>query len=304
MEHGSAEDAVAVAGLGHMGSRLARRLLDAGFTVTVWDRDRAVAQQLVERAAHLVATPGELGQHADIVMTSLADDAALREVVLERGLLAGMQEGSVLVDLSTVSPATSREIAARAAERGVSMLDAAVSGSTAQVEAGELVVLVGGDEAVLERCRALLEPLAKAIVHMGGNGAGSTTKLAVNTILGVGMESLAEAIVLAEGAGLGRERLLDALSQTAVVAPALRPKLENLGRDEYPVAFALHLMRKDLQLVLAEAREAGLELPAAEAAARVFDAEAEAARGEEDFSGVIHELERRLAAAREHVRAS
>jgi 3-hydroxyisobutyrate dehydrogenase len=291
---------VGVAGLGHMGSRIAEKLVEAGHEVVVWDRNEDVARTFGGKGARPAASPAELGSQVEVVMASLADDEAVRSVVLDQGLVASMTAGGALIDLSTVSPETSRELAERAREQGVEFLDVAVSGSIPQVEAGEVVLLVGGDEGTLERCRPLLEPIAKAILHMGANGSGTSTKLAVNLLLGVGMQALAEAIALGEAQGLERKRLLDALGQTAVVAPAHKPKLDNARTNEYPVAFARRLMHKDFDLLLEEARRRDLELPAAAAAARICAAEHAAASEDEDFSAVIRQMEERLKRAATH----
>jgi 3-hydroxyisobutyrate dehydrogenase len=160
------------------------------------------------------------------------------------------------------------------------------------------VLFAGGDAAVLGRAHPLLEPIARAILHVGGHGDAARTKLVVNLMLGVGMEALAEALAFGEGAGLDRERLLDALEQTAVVAPAHRPKLANARTGEYEAAFTLALMHKDFGLVLAAAADAGIELPATAASAEACAAALETEGGDEDFSVVIRWLERRLAERR------
>jgi 3-hydroxyisobutyrate dehydrogenase-like beta-hydroxyacid dehydrogenase len=285
---------VGVIGLGHMGSRVAATLLDAGDDVVVWDRRREAARELESRGARLAETPQELVARVDLALSALADDEAVREVVLDGGLLTALRDGAVFADLSTTSVELAVELGAAGREAGVDVLDVELSGSTPQVEQGSLALLVGGDADVLERVRPTLEPLAQTILHMGGHGAGSKTKLAVNTLLGVGMQALAEAIALGESLGLDRAALLDGLGQLAVVAPAHRPKLENAKRDAYPVAFALRLMDKDFGLILDHAEEHGLDLPATVASARVCAAELSAAREDVDFSAVIRQMERQI----------
>jgi 3-hydroxyisobutyrate dehydrogenase-like beta-hydroxyacid dehydrogenase len=201
-----AERSVAIAGMGDAGGRYAARLLDAGWSVTVWDREPR-AFRLAAQGAALARNMAQLAAAADVVLLSLAEPVA-RDVARQRGLVAVMRRGAVLVDMSPISPESSRSLAAEAAVRDVQMLDVAVSGSTAQAKAGELVLLVGGDEAVLERCRPVLEPLSTAIVHMGGSGAGAASRLVVNAARDVSAAALAEAIVLGEACGLRRDRLL------------------------------------------------------------------------------------------------
>jgi 3-hydroxyisobutyrate dehydrogenase len=259
---------VAVIGRGHMGGRIVRRLQEHGHDV-------------VDDAGS-----------AEVVFTVLPDDGDVREVVLDGGLFAKLARGSVFADLSTTSPELVQELAVHAREAGVAILDIEMSGSTPQVESGELILLVGGDETTLNTIRPVLETFAKTIVLMGPIGAGSQMKLVVNLLLGVGMEALAEAIGLGEALGLDRETLLDALEQMAAVAPAHRGKLENVRTDEYPVAFALRLMHKDFGLVLAAAAEHGISLPAAQASeAAAADALGDA-DGDVDFSFVARRYDR------------
>lgn len=220
---------VAVIGHGHMGSRIVERLRQHGHDI--------------------VDDPGS----AEVVFTVLPDDEDVREVVLDGGLFGKLTSGAVFADLSTTSPGLVEELAAHARAAGVAILDIEMSGSTPQVETGELILLVGGEEETLDRIRPVLETFAETIVLMGPIGAGSKMKLVVNPLLGVGMEALAEAIGLGEALGLDRDTLLEALEQMAAVAPAHRGKLANVRHDEYPVAFALRLMHKDFGLVLAAA---------------------------------------------------
>jgi 3-hydroxyisobutyrate dehydrogenase-like beta-hydroxyacid dehydrogenase len=285
---------VGVIGLGGMGRRVAARLLAAGHEVHVWNLEPGPAQELEARGAHVAETTAQLAADVEALMTVLTNDEAVREVVLDSGLLSALPDGALYADLSTTSIELALELAATGGEAGIDVLDVAMSGSTPQVEAGELVVLVGGDQDVLERFRPLLEPLAKTIVYMGGEGAGTKMKLTVNTLLGDGMQALAEAIALGEAIGLERERLLDGLAQTAVVAPAHRSKLENAKKDDYPPTFPLPLMHKDFGLVLDAARHFGLDLPATAASARACEAELDQAGDDVDFSAVIRLMEEQV----------
>jgi 3-hydroxyisobutyrate dehydrogenase-like beta-hydroxyacid dehydrogenase len=272
-------------GMGHMGSHMAARLLGAGYPLTVYDRSKEKSQAVA--AARVAESPRDLAAHSEVVMVSVTDDAAVEQVMSgPDGALAGLREGSLIVDLSTVSPGASRRLYKAAREKGAAMIDAAVSGSVPQVDQGSLVIFVGGDQKTYEQCRSILEVLGEHIFYMGSSGMGTTMKLVVNTLLGLGMQSLAEAIALGEKAGLERGLLLEVLGQTAVVSPSQKSKLANVKDGHYPTMFALALMHKDLGLVLRQAAEISVSMPATAAAEQMYSA-AMAKGMNEDFSIVI-----------------
>ncbi len=236
-------------------------------------------------------SPKNLAAECDVVLSCVTNDAAAEAVILgEQGALAGAQADTVIVDMSTVSPQTSCHIYQAAKEKGISMIDAAVSGSTPQAEEGSLVIFVGGDQETYQKCKPIFEVLGKANFYMGSSGMGTTMKLVVNTLLGLGLQAVAEAIVLGEKAGLERNLLLSVLGQTAVIAPAHKSKLENAQHNEYPVNFALPLMYKDFGLILQQAAELSVPMPAT-AAAQQICAIARAKGVEEDYSAVIRVME-------------
>jgi 3-hydroxyisobutyrate dehydrogenase len=278
-------------GMGHMGSAMARRLLDAGYSLTVYDRTAARTQAIEQQGVSVARTPQDLAAQCDVVMACVTDDAAQQQVMLgQDGALAGLRDGTSIVDLSTVSPSASRRLYEAARERGALVLDAAVSGSVPQVEQGSLVIFVGGELETFERCRPLLEVLGQSIFYMGPSGMGTTMKLVVNTLLGLGMQALAEAITLGEKAGLDKTLLLDVLGQTAVLTPGQKAKLANVGLEEYPTQFALSLIHKDFRLILDEAYAASVSMPATAVAQQLYSAAM--AKGEEaDFSVMIHFME-------------
>jgi 3-hydroxyisobutyrate dehydrogenase len=279
-------------GLGYMGSRLAARLLDAGYPLGVYNRTREKARALAARGARVYDSSADLAADADIVLTMLADDAAVEQVMLgPEGVIAAARPGSTLIDLSSVHPDTSRRLATAARSRDVAVLDAAVSGSTPQAEDGSLVVFVGGERPVYERCKPLLQVLGSRVFYLGPSGAGATMKLVVNSLLAVGMQALAEALLLGQHAGLDRTTLLDVLEQTAVVTPGQKHKLQNVRSGEYPVEFPLRLMFKDLLNVERLAGQAVVPMPATAAAQQMFAAE-QAQGHEEDVSAVIRSMER------------
>src|SRR5437879_10246578 len=261
-------------GLGAMGSRMAGRLLAAHRHVAVYDRSRENARPLEQRGAQVAGTWRDLAAGVDIVFSSVTNDAAVEQVMFEPdGVLAAARAGSTIVDMSTVSPRTSRRLHEAARGKGVCVLDAPVSGSTVQAEQGQLVIFVGGDEDVYRKCQPILAVLGSKTFYLGPSGAGATVKLCVNTLLGLGVQALAEAIALGLKAGLPRERFLEVLGATAVVAPSQKAKLENAPNNEYPAAFALRLMFKDFGLIVETAMEWSVPMPATAAAVQVAAAE-------------------------------
>ncbi len=265
-------------GMGHMGSHMAARLRGAGYPVTVYDRSKEKSQ---------AESPRELAAQCEVVLISVTDDAAVEQVAFgPDGALAGLREGSRIIDLSTVSPGSSRRLYKATREKGASMIDAAVSGSVPQVDQGSLVIFVGGDQQTYDQCRSILEILGQHIFYMGSSGMGTTMKLVVNTLLGLGMQSLAEAVALGAKAGLQKEMLLEVLEQTAVMSPSQKSKLANVKSDQYPTLFALSLMHKDLGLALRQASEISVSMPATAAAEQMYTA-AMAKERDADFSVVI-----------------
>jgi 3-hydroxyisobutyrate dehydrogenase-like beta-hydroxyacid dehydrogenase len=274
-----------------MGSRMAGRLLDAGYPLGVYNRTRERREPLRARGASVYDSPRALAQHADVVLSSLTDDAAVEAALLgPEGALAGARAGATFIDLSSIYPETSRRVAAAAERQGAALLDAPVSGSAPQAEAGQLVIFVGGDEGVYERHQPLFEVLGQTRFYLGPSGAGTTMKLVANALLGVGVQALAEAITLGERAGLDRNALLDVLAQTAVIAPTHRSKLANARTETYPVAFALRLMWKDYGNILRLAQGCAVPMPVTAAAQQVMAVEA-ARAVEEDYSAVIRTTE-------------
>jgi len=206
------------------------------------------------------------------------------------GVLAGTHAGSVIIDMSTVSPHTSRRLFQAAREKGVAMIDAAVSGSVPQVEQGSLVIFVGGEQETYQQCKPILDILGQSSFYMGPSGMGTTMKMVVNTLLGLGMQALAEAIALGEKAGIQKGLLLDVLGQTTVLTAGQKAKLANVKSEQYPTQFALSLQHKDLRLILNEADEISVSMPATAAAHQMYTA-ALAKGMDEDFSIMIKFME-------------
>jgi 3-hydroxyisobutyrate dehydrogenase len=274
-----------------MGSHMAQRLLKAGYQVTVYDRTHEKAQEVGQRGARVAQTPKELAVNCQVVMACVTDDQAQHDVMFgSDGVLAGVHGGSIVIDLSTVSPDASCRLFQAAKEKGVPMIDAAVSGSVPQVEQGSLVIFVGGEDKTYQQCRPLLDVLGENSFYMGASGMGTTMKLVVNTLLGLGMQALAESIALGEKAGLEKGLLLDVLDQTAVLTPGQKSKLENVRQEQYPTTFGLSLMHKDLSLVLSRAYDLAVSMPTTAAAQQMYTA-AMAQGMDEDFSIMIRFME-------------
>ena len=278
-------------GLGYMGGRIARRLVDAGYPLGVYNRTREKTRALAERGARVYESARELAADSDTILSMLADDASVEQVMHgPDGILSGARPGSTIIDLSSVHPDTSRRLANVARQRNVAVLDAAVSGSTPQAEDGSLVVFVGGDRSAYEQSGPVLAVIGNHMFYLGPSGAGAAMKLVANSLLGAGMQALAEALVLGQRAGLDRTKLLDVLEQTAVVTPGQKHKLENVRSGQYPVEFPLRLMYKDLLNVERLAGQNAVPIPAIAAAQQMFAVE-QAKDREEDFSAIIRTME-------------
>ena len=278
-------------GLGHMGSHMVLRLIQAGYHLTVYDRTRQRAQEIAQRGAAVAETPRELAASCQVVMSCVTNDEALDDVMFgPEGALAGAHKGNTFIDMSTVSPDASRRLYSAAKEKGAPVLDAAVSGSVPQVEQGTLVIFVGGDQAVYEQCKPILSVLGKEYFYIGASGMGTTMKLVVNTLLGLGLQAVAEAIILGEKSGIEKGKLLDVLGQTTVIAPAHKSKLDNVRKEEYPANFALPLMFKDFGLIMKQAEALAVPMPATAAAHQIYAA-AMAKGLEDDYSVVLKFME-------------
>ena len=278
-------------GLGNMGSRIARRLLDHGYQIFAYDMDLAKTEAIVAQGGIAARNITELAGAADVLLSCLTNDEAVESVYAgPGGALAGARPGSLVLEMSTISPETSRELHSLGALRGIEVLDVAISGSTTSAEEGNLTLLVGGNAELFRTAKPIFQAVAKQYFLLGGPGAGTAMKLVVNTMLGVGMQAIAEAVALGEKTGLDRKRLLEVLSKTAVIAPAHVGKLARTAVNDYSPQFPLRLMNKDFQLILNAAAQEHIPMPATEAAFRVNSDEL-AHHDEEDFSAVLRRME-------------
>ncbi|HEY2544823.1 MAG TPA: NAD(P)-dependent oxidoreductase [Candidatus Acidoferrum sp.] len=286
---------LAFIGLGNMGSRIAKRLLATGYAVSVFDANRSKSEALKQNDAKPVDSLAELAKSADVILSCLTDDQAVRDVYYgPAGVLANAAGGLVILEMSTVSPATSRELANKASELGIQVIDVAISGSTPAAEAGTLILLAGGNLDFIQAARPIFQAIASKYFHLGPSGAGTTMKLVVNSILGIGMQAIAEAAAFGEKAGLSRDVLLEVLSQMAVIAPAHAGKLSRAARGDYSPQFPLPLMNKDFRLILEVADEVGALMPATSASFQI-NTEAMDTHAEEDFSAVMKVMEQQTA---------
>ena len=278
-------------GLGNMGSRVARRLLDHGYQLSAYDRDPAKAEAIAAQGGEVAKNILELARSSDVILSCLTNDDAVRSVYTgPDGVFAGAQPGTVVLEMSTISPESSRELHRIGARGGIDVLDVAISGSITAAEEGTLTLLAGGNPELFRAAKPIFQAIAKQYFLLGGSGSGTAMKLVVNTLLGVGMQAIAEAVVLGEKAGLDRERLLEVLSQTALIAPAHMGKLARAAVNDYSPQFPLRLMNKDFQLILKAAAEERIPMPATEAAFRVNSDEL-AQNDEDDFSAVLRRME-------------
>jgi 3-hydroxyisobutyrate dehydrogenase-like beta-hydroxyacid dehydrogenase len=278
-------------GLGYLGSRIARRLVAAGFPMVVYDLNHTKAVELAARGAEVARNPGKLASDVDVVLSCLPDELTVEAVYVGTGnVLHSAKPGTRIIELSTISPEATRKLHRAARQVDISALDVAVSGSTPSAEAGALTLFGGGDREVFEAAEPIFAAIASQWFYMGSSGSGVSMKLVVNTLLGLGMQAIAEAVALGSRLDLPRDLLLDTLAKTAVVAPAHAGKLATAKKHDYTPQFPVRLMRKDFGLVLAAAAQFGLSMPATEAAAAINSAEA-ASESEEDFSAVIRRME-------------
>jgi 3-hydroxyisobutyrate dehydrogenase-like beta-hydroxyacid dehydrogenase len=279
-------------GIGNMGSRMARRLLDHGYQLMAYNRNREPAEALVRYGATVAGSIAELAAKSDVILSSLTNDEVVKSVYADpQGVLAYAHRGAAIIEMSTVLPATSRELCELSRQAGVQCLDSPVSGSTPSAEEGTLTLFCGGDEELFHAAQPILSAIGSQHFYLGGSGSGTAMKLVANTLLGVGMQAIAESIALGQKEGLDRHRLLDVLSHTAVIAPAHLGKLSRADRGDYSVQFPLRLMNKDFGLVLETAAAAKVPMPATAAAFQMNVAEFSKGK-EEDFSAVITLMER------------
>ncbi len=256
-----------------MGSRLARRLHTAGWNIRAWNRSPQAATEIGKEGIAIAPSLGELAADSNVILSSLANDAAVQSVYRDKGgVFSAAKPGTVILEMSTISPDLSRNLHQEARRRGIKLLDVAISGSTPAVDAGTITLLAGGDKETFDECVPVFESIARQWFLIGPGSSGVQMKLVVNLLLGLDMEAIAEAVSLGEHLQLDRNVLLDVLSKTAVVAPAMGGKFRKIREGDYSPEFPLRLMSKDMDLVMDAARASGADLPAASVAQSVLAA--------------------------------
>ena len=279
--------AVGLIGLGLMGKPMGRNLLKAGFSLAVWNRTKSRADDLVREGAKWAASPRETAAQSDLLITIVSDPPAVEQVLWgDGGALEGLRRGSIYIDSSTVSPDLARRAAEACSKRGVDYLDAPVTGGTWGAEKGELVFMIGGNQQTLERAKPVLEAVGKRFFLLGPNGAGQTVKLAMNLLLALEVQALAEALAIVTKAGVPGERLVEVMQSSMARAGVLDVKAPQILKNDYPPSFPLRLMHKDVRLAVELAKEEGVRLPAGEAAYATYSAVQDAAKEDVDYAAV------------------
>src|SRR5436190_2381183 len=278
-------------GLGMMGGRMADRLISKGHTVVGYNRTREKAQWLIDRGLTLADTPRAVAESADAVFVMVTDSAALEAVTRgPDGILAGLGPGKLLIDMSTVSPAVSRGIAAQVKERGADMVDAPVSGSPVTLEQGKLSMMVGGTRAAFERAKPLLDDIGPKVTHVGDQGLAVSMKIAMNLSLAVQMLAFSEGVLLAEKSGIDRKTAVEVFNNSVIASPMLQyrgPMVLGLPDEAW---FTVTLMQKDVSLALEMGRQLSVPLPTTAVTNEMLSAARGSGLGDKDFAAVFNLL--------------
>jgi 3-hydroxyisobutyrate dehydrogenase len=276
---------IAFIGLGTMGSAMAKNLLAAGFSVSVYNRTRERSLPLQEFGAEIADTPKAAAQNAEAVFTMVTDDAASRAVWLgEQGILAGANPHAILIESSTVSPDWIRELSDRA--QGFQLLDAPVAGSQPQAIAKELIFLVGGDRETVTQAQPIFQAMGKSVMYFGSIGSGILMKLISNLMVGVQVATLAEALNFAQHSGLDMEQVVQALSNGSAGSPVVRAKAAQIAAQNFTPNFALHLLHKDLGYALEEAGKQNAPLPTTAISREFYRMAMSQGLGDRDFVAI------------------
>ncbi len=280
-------------GLGIMGKPMAKNLMEAGYDLVLYNRTLEKAEELAEDgAAEVSANPREVAENSDIVVTMLPDSPDVRNVVAGKdGVLEGIKEGVLLVDMSTISPVVTEELAAAVKEKGASMLDAPVSGGDVGAIEGTLSIMVGGSEEDFERAKPLFDVMGKTVNHVGPTGAGQVTKAANQVVVALTIEAVSEALVLGSKGGVRPEKILDVLSGGLAGNKVMEVKREKFLSHEFDPGFRSELHHKDLGIALAAGREYGVVLPVTAIVDQMLLAMKKKGWGGEDHSALLRVIE-------------
>ncbi|MEZ4668230.1 MAG: NAD(P)-dependent oxidoreductase [Anaerolineae bacterium] len=279
-------------GLGLMGGRVAKRLLDAGHQLSGYNRTRAKAESLIQAGMVWKESPREVVEAADVIFSMVTDTAALSSIAEgDDGILAGLSPGKIYIDMSTVSPKAVRLLSEQVTAAGAHMLDAPVSGSLPAAEAGTLILYIGGAAEVLEQVRPILEQISQKIIYVGGNGQATAMKVAINLNLPVQLLSLFEAVLLAERSGVSRAEALDGLLNSVAASPAMKYRAPFMLKMPDEVWFSAEMMKKDIQLALELGEETGVILKSAQLLDELLDQAIALGWGKDDFAVIYRVVE-------------
>ncbi len=284
-------DVVGFIGLGNMGEPMAHNVLKAGFPMVIWNRTSEKAKGLLDRGAAWGNSPREVAEKCDVLITVLSDASAVREVLLGDDGVASAGSGPTVVEMSTISPKDSIEVAEELARSGKVMLDAPISGSTKAAEDGIITILVGGDASALDRARPILDAMSKNIFHMGPNGLGCYMKLINNIVLAALLAGFSEAFVMGRKAGLEGDRMLEVILHGSASCPLLEFKGKAIEERNFSPTFHLRMMRKDLSLAMATADALKTPMPLTSILNELHQAGIAQGLGDQDFSSIVKVFE-------------
>lgn len=274
-------------GLGNMGTPMAFNLLKADYEVTVFNRNKDKEKELISAGAQSATDLHDLLQNSDVIFTMLSDDHAVTSVYSEAdGLLSGEVSGKLFIDMSTVAPETSRKLSTLCEKHEAAFLEAPVSGSVKPAQDGTLIILAAGKRESFEKAKPLFDILGKLALHLGDAGKGSSAKVAINYLLGINIQALAETVLFAEQSGISKENMLTIINEGAVGNMLIKLKTPSILEDKYPPAFALKYIVKDLKL----AKGAGLNSPLSDPLLETFSTAEKEGLGDEDLMAVIKQL--------------
>ena len=279
-------------GLGIMGMPMARNLMDAGYELTVHNRSPAKAEELGGEGATVAATPREVAENSDVIITMLPDSPQVREVVAdENGVLEGIGEGALLIDMSTISPVVTEELAEAVKQKGASMLDAPVSGGDVGAIEGTLSIMVGGEEHDFQRATPLFDVMGNTTTHVGPTGAGQLTKAANQIVVALTIEAVSEALVLGSAGGVAPEKILEVLSGGLASNKVMELKSQKFLSHDFEPGGKVEFHHKDLGIALSAGREYGVVLPVTAIVEQMFEALMRRGRGGWDHSALLTLIE-------------
>ncbi|WDF56421.1 NAD(P)-dependent oxidoreductase [Mucilaginibacter sp. KACC 22063] len=277
------------AGLGNMGNPIVKNILKAGYPVTVYNRTKSKEQEALSAGASSAETPVKLVEASDVIFVMVSDDNAVKEIFTGAdGLLSANAEGKLFINVSTVAPQTSKYVDEQCRAKGASFLDVPVSGSVKPAQDATLILMVGGDAEYYEKAKPILDVIGKLSIHVGPVGAGSAAKLAINYLLGLNLQGLAETVLFAEANGVSTENMLTIINEGAVGNGITKMKSDPIMKNQFPAAFALKYLAKDLRL----AREQGIDMPLSAPLSDTFQQALNSGMGDEDVMAVIKYLKR------------